>query len=151
MLASTAAAHALALLGTVPTMKLHKALFWLQTAHLQLHGSPAFADDIVATRGGPVVPSVKAIHDEFTNLILEPDDACKLASDGTPLPPDMMRICMQICSYMRPFKGSELTMQVMRDPAWNLARGDIAPTDQTSPTIPHDVLEMFALPMHIAR
>lgn len=129
------AAFILTRTGTITTMKLHKLAYYAQAAHIVAHnGAPLFPEDFYAWRGGPVAPSLFALHRNL--LIIHPGELPY--GDPDRLTDEDKSLIMRICTLMGDMTGAELGERVCSEDPWLHARGNKEthdPGDTLIPTI----------------
>ncbi|KAB7790052.1 Panacea domain-containing protein [Bifidobacterium leontopitheci] len=107
------AAYILRRYGPMTTMKLQKLAFYAQAESLAHHGSPLFADDFQAWRGGPVCKTLYARHRGM--FIIRDGD---LAADSDALNRTERGIVDDVCIALAVKTGNELSARTHREAPW---------------------------------
>ena len=95
--------------GTITTMKLHKLAYYAQAAHIVAHGgAPLFPEDFYAWRGGPVAPTLFALHRNL--LLIHPGELPQ--GDPGKLTDEDKSLIIRICTLMNNMTGAELSERV---------------------------------------
>lgn len=114
----------------IDKMQLEKLLYLVQGAHLELWGTPAFREPILAYRNGPVVREIEATYREAT----EGTEPLSHPFGGHPerLPDQTVETVHLVLQYFGTWTGPNLERFTKRkDSPWRKARGDL-PADAHS-------------------
>ena len=126
--------------GTITTMKLHKLAYYAQAAHIvALGGTPLFPEDFYAWRGGPVAPTLFALHRNL--LIIHPGELPY--GDPNRLTDEDKNLIIHICTTLGGMTGAELSERVCAEDPWLHARGDKEAHDPGDTLIPKIAMGVY--------
>ena len=126
--------------GTITTMKLHKLAYYAQAAHIVAHnGAPLFPEDFYAWRGGPVAPTLFALHRNL--LLIHPGELPY--GDPDRLTDEDKGLIMRVCTLMGDMTGTELSERVCSEDPWVHARGNQKAHDPGDTLIPKIAMGVY--------
>jgi uncharacterized phage-associated protein len=118
-------------------LKLQKLLYYVQGWHLGIHGEPAFADRIEAWVHGPVQPAVyRQYSGNRWNPIATEVEVPEL--DGA-----LKDLVADVLESYGADSGYELELRSHRETPWILARGDLAPDENSTTALTHESMRRF--------
>jgi uncharacterized phage-associated protein len=114
---------------TVDKMQLEKWLYLVQGAHLVLWGHPAFREELLAYRNGPVVRPVEQTYRDISKGRAPLPGPVGGDADAVPL--DIAATVRLVLSEFGTWTGHALETYVKQeDSPWRHARGDLSPSAQ---------------------
>lgn len=134
------AAFILTRTGTITTMKLHKLAYYAQAAHIVAHnGAPLFPEDFYAWRGGPVAPTLFALHRNL--FLIHPGELPY--GDPDKLTDEDKNLIIRVCTRMGGMTGAKLGALVCSEDPWLHARGDKEAHDPGDTLIPKIAMGVY--------
>lgn len=134
------AAFILTRTGTITTMKLHKLAYYAQAAHIvATGGAPLFPEDFYDWRGGPVAPTLFALHRNL--LLIHPDELPY--GDPSRLTDEDKNLIIRICTALGHMTGAELSERVCSEDPWLDARGNKKAFDPDDTLIPKITMGVY--------
>lgn len=134
------AAFILTRTGTIATMQLHKLAFYAQAAYIVAHGgAPLFPEDFYAWRGGPVAPTLFALHRNL--FLIRPGELPY--GDPDRLTDEDKGLIMRVCTLMGDMTGAELGERVCSEDPWVHARNDREAHDPGDTLIPKIAMSVY--------
>lgn len=126
--------------GTITTMQLHKLAYYAQAAHIVAHGgAPLFPEDFYAWRGGPVAPTLFALHRNL--FLIRPGELPY--GDPDRLTDEDKGLIMRVCTLMGNMTGAELGERVCSEDPWLHARGNKKAHDPSNTLIPKITMGVY--------
>lgn len=134
------AAYIVQLCGTMTTMKLHKFAFYAQAAHIVAHnGAPLFPEDFYAWRGGPVAPTLFALHRD--RFLIHPGELPY--GDPDRLSDEDKNLIMRVCTALDHMTAAELGQRVCSEDPWLHARSDLDAHEPDRTLIPKITMGVY--------
>lgn len=123
-------------LGTIPTMKLQKIVYYCQAYSLGWKQSPLFDEEIKAWNSGPVIPELYLKHKGVFHI-----SPGYVSGNPDNLNDTQKAVCNAVISQLRGFTGYELSLNAKGQSPWRTFFNSSA--ERHNSTIPHSVLADF--------
>lgn len=122
--------------GPIPTMKLHRLLYYCQGWHLAWDGEPLFKDPLQAWANGPIVPNVYNTH--RNQFII--DSSHPGTGDSHRLNASQAESVEVVLATYADWSVRQLTLKTHMERPWLETRGNLAPGVQSEALISQETL-----------
>lgn len=133
--------YVLETVGTMPTMKLQKLVFYSQAHSLSKFGTPLFDDDFQAWTGGPVSMTLFRCHRK--KFLIRPTELDAYIDGPSTLTAQEKMLIQQVCRELGDKTGNQLSQRTHSESPWQEARGDIPLGDPCSSIISKEAIQEY--------